>query len=88
MMRELLSLQTSTIPWNSLCYLVGDVCYGGKVTDAQDMSCLRTMMVRFCLPDATLEEGAEVNEVNQVTHRHVISRFSENSYCHNLVLVN
>ncbi|XP_067106416.1 dynein axonemal heavy chain 6 [Osmerus mordax] len=48
--------QTGSIPWDALVYITGEITYGGRVTDAWDQRCLRTILTGFFSPD-TLEEG-------------------------------
>ncbi|XP_011359187.1 dynein heavy chain 14, axonemal [Pteropus vampyrus] len=50
-----LSMQ-ATIPWQELRFLIGDVVYGGCVTDDWDRRCLNTLLYKFCNPEV-LEEG-------------------------------
>ncbi|XP_027139394.1 dynein heavy chain 6, axonemal [Larimichthys crocea] len=44
----------STIPWDALIYITGEITYGGRVTDAWDQRCLRTILKGFFSPQ-TLE---------------------------------
>ena len=37
-----------SIPWHAVHHLVGEICYGGKVTNAQDMRTLRALLYRNC----------------------------------------
>ncbi|CAL1541921.1 unnamed protein product [Lymnaea stagnalis] len=39
------------IPWDTLIYITGEITYGGRVTDAQDQRCLRTILKTFFKPD-------------------------------------
>ncbi|XP_059176449.1 dynein axonemal heavy chain 6-like [Physella acuta] len=39
------------IPWDTLIYITGEITYGGRVTDAQDQRCLRTILKLFFKPD-------------------------------------
>ncbi|ELK32136.1 Dynein heavy chain 14, axonemal [Myotis davidii] len=39
------------VPWQKLRYLLGEVVYGGQVTDPWDQRCLNTLLYRFCNPD-------------------------------------
>ena len=38
------------IPWDSLIYITGEITYGGRVTDAIDQRCLRTILRCFFQP--------------------------------------
>ncbi|KAG7486149.1 dynein heavy chain 6, axonemal [Solea senegalensis] len=44
------------IPWDALTYITGEITYGGRVTDAWDQRCLRTILKGFFSPK-TLEHG-------------------------------
>nr|XP_019939373.1 PREDICTED: dynein heavy chain 6, axonemal [Paralichthys olivaceus] len=46
----------NTIPWEALIYITGEITYGGRVTDAWDQRCLRTILRGFFSPQ-TLEHG-------------------------------
>ncbi|KAF5272727.1 hypothetical protein FQA39_LY07754 [Lamprigera yunnana] len=38
------------IPWDALEYITGEITYGGRVTDAWDLRCLKTIMKKFFSP--------------------------------------
>uniref|UniRef100_G3Q373 Dynein heavy chain AAA lid domain-containing protein n=1 Tax=Gasterosteus aculeatus TaxID=69293 RepID=G3Q373_GASAC len=45
-----------TIPWDALIYITGEITYGGRVMDAWDQRCLRTILKGFFSPQ-TLKPG-------------------------------
>ena len=45
-----------SIPWPAVHHLVGSICYGGKVTDAQDMRALRALLIKNCSAES-IDEG-------------------------------
>uniref|UniRef100_A0A1X7UKU1 AAA+ ATPase domain-containing protein n=2 Tax=Amphimedon queenslandica TaxID=400682 RepID=A0A1X7UKU1_AMPQE len=47
-------LEDGDIPWDALTFITGEITYGGRVTDAWDQRCLRTVLKRFFSPK-TLE---------------------------------
>ncbi|XP_070535810.1 dynein axonemal heavy chain 6-like isoform X2 [Ptychodera flava] len=49
------------IPWDALEYITGEITYGGRVTDAWDQRCLRTILKRFFAPH-TLDEGYKYSD--------------------------
>ncbi|XP_036925260.1 dynein heavy chain 14, axonemal [Sturnira hondurensis] len=43
--------QQSAVPWRMLRCQIGDVIYGGRVTDPWDQQCLNILLYKFCNPD-------------------------------------
>ncbi|XP_041935143.1 dynein heavy chain 6, axonemal [Alosa sapidissima] len=48
--------QAGHIPWDALIYITGEITYGGRVTDAWDQRCLRTILKRFFGPNTLADE--------------------------------
>ncbi|XP_077934784.1 dynein axonemal heavy chain 14 [Halichoerus grypus] len=46
----------SSISWPTLRYLIGEVIYGGRVTDTWDRRCLNTLLYKFCNPEVLRED--------------------------------
>ncbi|XP_069340704.1 dynein axonemal heavy chain 14 isoform X1 [Eulemur rufifrons] len=46
----------SSIPWKALRYLLGEVIYGGRVTDSWDKRCLKTLLYKFCNPEVMKDD--------------------------------
>uniref|UniRef100_A0A2K6F430 Dynein axonemal heavy chain 14 n=1 Tax=Propithecus coquereli TaxID=379532 RepID=A0A2K6F430_PROCO len=46
----------SNIPWKALRYLIGEVIYGGRVTDSWDKRCLQTLLYKFCNPEVVRDD--------------------------------
>ncbi|XP_060048420.1 dynein axonemal heavy chain 14 isoform X2 [Erinaceus europaeus] len=46
----------TNIQWQTLCYQIGKVVYGGHVTDRWDQRCLSTLFYQFCNPDVLKED--------------------------------
>ncbi|KAM5238846.1 dynein axonemal heavy chain 14 [Ctenodactylus gundi] len=44
------------VPWQALRCLVGQVVYGGRVTDSWDQRCLETLLFRFCNPEVLRDD--------------------------------
>ena len=51
-----LFLSDNKIPWTALSFITGEITYGGRVTDAWDQRCLRTVLRRFFNPES-LSQG-------------------------------
>ncbi|CAK8691447.1 unnamed protein product [Clavelina lepadiformis] len=49
------------IPWDALIYITGEITYGGRVTDAIDQRCLRTILSRF-FKEKTLDPEYKYSE--------------------------
>ncbi|XP_062938980.1 dynein axonemal heavy chain 14 [Cynocephalus volans] len=56
----------SSIPWPALRYLIGEVTYGGRVTDKWDKRCLKTLLYKFCNPEVLKDDFSfSSNEICQ-----------------------
>nr|XP_056709345.1 dynein axonemal heavy chain 14 [Euleptes europaea] len=55
-MLQILLEKQEDVPWAALCYLTGEVVYGGRVTDDWDRRCLLSILKIFCNP-SLLEEN-------------------------------
>jgi dynein heavy chain, axonemal len=53
--------EQETIPWESLEYIIGQINYGGRVTDPQDRGTLLTILCKYLSP-RILEEGHQFCE--------------------------
>ncbi|CAI9736985.1 dynein axonemal heavy chain 6-like [Octopus vulgaris] len=47
---------TDGIPWEALNYVIGDITYGGRVTNSWDQRCLRTILNNFFNPKILQED--------------------------------
>lgn len=54
-MENTLTMQSS-VPWQTLRYLIGEVIYGGQVTDDCDRRCLNTLLYQFCNPEVLQDD--------------------------------
>uniref|UniRef100_A0A8C6E8C9 Dynein axonemal heavy chain 14 n=1 Tax=Moschus moschiferus TaxID=68415 RepID=A0A8C6E8C9_MOSMO len=54
-LENFLSAQSS-IPWQTMRYLIGEVVYGGWVTDNWDRRCLNTLLYKFCNPEVLKDD--------------------------------
>lgn len=50
------------VPWRALQYQLGEVVYGGRVTDPWDQRCLSTLLHRFCNPDVLRDDFSFFSE--------------------------
>ncbi len=48
--------EQESVPWDALRYVVGQINYGGRVTDDLDRRCLNTILAKYFSPDI-LQEG-------------------------------
>ncbi|XP_039091728.1 dynein heavy chain 14, axonemal [Hyaena hyaena] len=46
----------SSVSWQKLRYLIGEVTYGGRVTDTWDRQCLNALLYKFCNPEVLRED--------------------------------
>ncbi len=44
-----------SVPWSMLRHMVGDVHYGGRVTDDKDQRCVRALVSQFLAPEVILQ---------------------------------
>ncbi|BHF62268.1 Dynein heavy chain 6, axonemal [Sparganum proliferum] len=49
------------VAWDALTYITSEITYGGRVTDAWDQRCLRTILMRFFAPKI-LDPGFKFSE--------------------------
>ncbi|XP_035872076.1 dynein heavy chain 14, axonemal [Phyllostomus discolor] len=56
MMLENALMQQPTVPWRMLRCQIGDVIYGGRVTEPRDQQNLSSLLHRFCNPDVLRED--------------------------------
>lgn len=50
------------VPWQTLRFQVGEVVYGGRVTDHWDRRCLNTLLDRFYNPDVLRDDFSFFSE--------------------------
>lgn len=53
---KMFTLEQETVPWDALRYIVGQINYGGRVTDDLDRRCLMNILGKFFTPEI-LEES-------------------------------
>lgn len=41
-------LETEEIPWDAILWVTGQINYGGRVTDTNDLTCLMTTLEKYC----------------------------------------
>ncbi|KAL6467190.1 hypothetical protein MHYP_G00249940 [Metynnis hypsauchen] len=78
--------QSGHIPWDALIYITGEITYGGRVTDAWDQRCLRTILKSFFSP-ATLDEGYKFSASGIYFALESDSLKEYNSYIENLPII-
>uniref|UniRef100_A0A670K2Q2 Dynein axonemal heavy chain 6 n=1 Tax=Podarcis muralis TaxID=64176 RepID=A0A670K2Q2_PODMU len=69
--------QEGKVPWDALIYITGEITYGGRVTDAWDQRCLRTVLRRFFAPE-TLEEDYKYSESGNYIFKLYFKDYIEN----------
>jgi len=47
--------QNGSVPWDAMTYLIGEVYYGGRVTDRWDERTLRTVLKRFFVKESLVD---------------------------------
>ena len=52
---RLLISEQPVIPWEAIRYTSGVIAYGGRVTDALDLRCVSSIMLRYICPDVLTE---------------------------------
>ncbi|KAF4699112.1 hypothetical protein FOZ63_018576, partial [Perkinsus olseni] len=50
-LHNMLELEDPQIPWDTISFVVGQINYGGRVTDDWDRRCLMATLGRFVTPD-------------------------------------
>eukprot|EP00026_Physarum_polycephalum_P004321 Phypoly_transcript_04339.p1 GENE.Phypoly_transcript_04339~~Phypoly_transcript_04339.p1 ORF type:complete len:714 (+),score=117.94 Phypoly_transcript_04339:77-2143(+) len=58
---QMLLSDYSTIPWDALRYLTGEISYGGRVTDEWDRRCLKSVLNNF-YTQAMLDDTYKISE--------------------------
>ena len=48
-----------SLSWSAVKCIVGDICYGGKITDAQDALSLKALLFEYCYKQFV---GEKVND--------------------------
>lgn len=43
--------RSKNVPWSALQVLIGEITYGGRVTDQWDLRCLLSLLNRFYTPE-------------------------------------
>lgn len=57
-LRMFLSAQREEINWDAIWYMIGQINYGGRVTDDWDRICLMSTLKK-CLSPELIAEGAD-----------------------------
>jgi len=53
--------ESDEIPWDAIVWITGQICYGGRVTDSNDLHCLQTTLQKYyCVEN--LEDGYMYSE--------------------------
>uniref|UniRef100_G1MBG8 Dynein axonemal heavy chain 14 n=1 Tax=Ailuropoda melanoleuca TaxID=9646 RepID=G1MBG8_AILME len=67
----------SSISWPTLRYLIGEVIYGGRVTDTWDRRCLNTLLYKFCNPEVLRDDFSFSKSASMGDCIHIIQSFPD-----------
>ena len=52
------------LSWAIVEHLLGDICYGGKVTDLQDLASLKALLSKYCHAHCCSSEQDKVRNIH------------------------
>jgi len=55
------------LSWAIVEHLLGDICYGGKITDLQDLAALKALLSKYCHVHCYNEQG-QVKGLHHTEH--------------------
>ncbi|CAK72703.1 unnamed protein product (macronuclear) [Paramecium tetraurelia] len=73
------------IPWDAILYVIGEITYGGRITDEWDRRCLQTILCKYINEDA-LNDGYQFSdsgvykqpcEMNIIDYRRLINKYPD-----------